>query len=225
MYIENTWIKKTHCVAKSHAWDFVSKIMWPPGPGQWSAPCIWHWWGPSWILYLVLGPSLQEGHWSNGGISEKGIKAGEGCEAQVLCGVAEEAGSVLSGEKVSENGIALYSHLKEVCRQKRVSLCSQSVTRQEKIAPCCARRSFDWILGKNSPWKALLSTETGCPEKWLNDLEILNIEMSCRRHLGTCLSVGSVRFTIWLDLKGLLKAKGFHYSFIFKHKAKNYILK
>lgn len=44
------------------------------------------------LLHLVLIPSLPEGHRGNG--AEKGNKAGESTEAQVLCGVAEGAGHV-----------------------------------------------------------------------------------------------------------------------------------
>jgi len=36
------------------------------------------------------------------------------------------------------------------------------------MASSCARGGLGWILGKSSSPKALLSTGTGCPGKWLS---------------------------------------------------------
>ena len=57
------------------------------------APCI---------LYPVLSPSLKEGHCGTGICPEKGSKAGEGSEAQLLQCVAEETVIFQSGEEKAQ---------------------------------------------------------------------------------------------------------------------------
>ena len=52
-----------------------------------------------WVLWSVLGPSLQERHW---GAGEEGNEAGEGSGEQVLWGAAEGAGAVQSAEEEAE---------------------------------------------------------------------------------------------------------------------------
>ena len=51
--------------------------------------------------------------------------------------------------------ITLYHYLKGGCRQ-------------EEMASSCSRGGLDWMLGKISSPKGLLSIGTGCPGKWLS---------------------------------------------------------
>lgn len=153
MYVENTWIKK-HCVAKSHVWVLVSKTAWLAGPGLWSAPCIWRWWCPNLILYIVLGPSLQERLEVLEEFQRRETRLVKGLEHRSYVEWLRKP-RVFSLEKRSQRGALLSTATwwEVVARWRSASAPRQSVTGQEEIAPCCDRRSFDWILGKISPWK------------------------------------------------------------------------
>ena len=63
--------------------------------------------------------------------------------------------------------IALFKYLKDDCSKSGVGLLSL-VTGQGEMATSCARVSLDWISGKTSLQKGLLSTGIGSPGRWLS---------------------------------------------------------
>ena len=82
-----------------------------------------------WVLYSVLGPSLQERLWAPGVFPMKGNKAGEETE-QVLWGAAEGTGIVQSGKEEAQGVPYLSlpercSYLKGCCGEVGVGLFSQ----------------------------------------------------------------------------------------------------
>lgn len=119
---------------------------------------------------LVLGPPLQEGHWSSGMSPEKGCRAGEESGAQVLWAAAEGSGVVWPGEREAQGSLLLsttpWKEMVEKARWRLVSSPRQPETVWEEIASSCARGGLVWTSGGISSQKWWLDTGLGCPRRW-----------------------------------------------------------
>lgn len=119
---------------------------------------------PPWVLWAVLGTSVQGGHQTSAVSPEAGDQDGERSQGQDLQGVAEVAWFVQLGEEKAEG-----AHMQSTTSAEGKVLPSSvwwPVTGHREVEWSCIRGTPDWTLGKSSWLREWSVTGTAFPGKW-----------------------------------------------------------